>query len=579
MEDQATSARVVIAPYAYNSVLLTAIFVVMVWQFIFPGYYHKIVEEALYTPPYISQFAESFRQGIYYPRWMPLCFDGYGSPVFIFYSPLLYMLTGLMHLGGLDIPTAVNLLKALSIYAGAISVFFLVREDHNDRASLLSALFYILLPSSIIEAYMINTPAGRLGHAWLPLTLLAARRLVHGPANRANIALMAVSYSGLILSHIATAFIFSPFIAAFGLWGSKLGERLSGSLRFALGIVAGLCLSAVLLLPVTLERPLVQINLLETLKYMSDWRKPLLLAFDIPTNINLRHIWNLVRYCIFVETAFGAILFYIIKRRAFFKFADNDKIYFWSLIAALFMMSSLSAPLWKYLPGMPLINFPARFLSISMLFMPILLGIMIDALMGIEGRHKIVTAVIVSLSLLVLAFGGLLVYRSLPPVTASTAESYYGTVDMIEYLPATTDLQTLYGLDGNKPVLSLPDSPRLNSGASTFLTSKDKFSYAISRWGYVDRKFSIDAPEGALLRVRTFYFPGWRAWLDGANIPIGVEDKTGAMLIKVPPGKHSVELRFTDTWPRKAGWIISMLTLTALLFPYGRIRALREKGV
>ncbi len=35
-----------------------------------------------------SQFAEQFRAGILYPRWMPESFDGLGSPAFYFYPPL-----------------------------------------------------------------------------------------------------------------------------------------------------------------------------------------------------------------------------------------------------------------------------------------------------------------------------------------------------------------------------------------------------------------------------------------------------------------------------------------------------------
>jgi len=563
----------------YHAVILVSAFMVLAWQFVFPGYYHKFVEDAIYTPCYIAQFTESFRQGIYYPRWMPLCFDGYGSPVFIFYSPLLYILTGLMHLVGPDIPTSVNLLKLLAVYAGGVSVFFLVREDHADRSALIAAVCYVLLPSSLLENYMINTPAGRLGQAWLPLTLLAVRRLVRDPASRGNVTLIAVSYSGLILSHLATAFIFSPFIAVYGLWSGKNPPIQRGALRLAIGIGAGLCLSAVLLLPVILERSLVQTNLLETIRYMSDWRKPLLLAFDTPVKDDVRHLWNLTRYCIFIESGVAATLFYLLRRNTSFSLGRSEKACLWLYVAAIFMMSTLSGPLWQYLPGMASVNFPSRFLSVSMVFISLLIGLMLDAFMRWGGRPKAVTAGVAAIILLVAACDGLLVYRSLPPTSSARAEKYCGRVDMVEYLPATADLQTLYGLDDKDPLLSNTDPFIGLNSTVPLLTSKDKFSYAIFRWGYVDRKFSVDSPEGARLRVRTFYFPGWKAWVDGAEVPIGVQDKTGAMLIDVPTGNHTVELLFTDTWPRKAGWIISIVTLILLVFPYGRLRTLRGQAV
>ncbi len=39
-----------------------------------------------------AQFAEQFRAGILYPRWMPDSFDGLGGPAFYFYPPLAFWL-------------------------------------------------------------------------------------------------------------------------------------------------------------------------------------------------------------------------------------------------------------------------------------------------------------------------------------------------------------------------------------------------------------------------------------------------------------------------------------------------------
>lgn len=559
-------------PAMYLSVLFFAAFAVLACQFVVPGYYHKFVEDAIYTPCYVTQFAESFRQGDYYPSWMGLCFGGYGSPVFIYYSPLLYFLAGLLNLGGLGIPAAITLLKLLALFAGALSLFYLVRQEYSDRAAILAALVYIFLPTGILDNYMINTPAGRLAYAWLPATLLAARNLVRGPVSRYSVALMACSYSGLILSHIATAFIFSPFIAAFGLWQSKKGSRTAGALRLAMGVGAGLCLSAVLLVPATLERSALQLNLLGAMKYFSDFRKPLIMAFEAPANEEVRHIWSLARNGIIIEVALAAVLYYILRRNRPFRLGGNGAACLWLLLAALFMMSGLSAPLWKYLPGMSLINFPVRFLPISAVFVSVLLGLMLDAFAGWENKPKGIVAGAAGLLLIVMAFDVLMVYRSLPPVATEKAERYFGRVDMVEYLPATADVFALYGLDGQDPVLSLEEALPGDSAEEPLLTSKDSFGYVISRWDYTEKAFAVESPEGAEVRVKTFYFPGWHVWIDGNEVPVSVEDKIGAMLIDVPAGKHEVRLRFSDTLPRRAGSAISILTLVALVLPYGRVR-------
>ena len=44
------------------------------------------------------QVSAGIKEGILYPRWLPLSNGGYGSPITIFYSPLFYILTGIINL-------------------------------------------------------------------------------------------------------------------------------------------------------------------------------------------------------------------------------------------------------------------------------------------------------------------------------------------------------------------------------------------------------------------------------------------------------------------------------------------------
>ncbi len=54
----------------------------------------------------IVEFDSAIRAGDYLPTWSPDLYLGYGSPLFQFYSPLVYYLTEIPVLGGMQISSA-----------------------------------------------------------------------------------------------------------------------------------------------------------------------------------------------------------------------------------------------------------------------------------------------------------------------------------------------------------------------------------------------------------------------------------------------------------------------------------------
>ena len=71
--------------------------------------------------------------------------------------------------------------------------------------------------------------------------------------------------------------------------------------------------------------------------------------------------------------------------------------------------------------------------------------------------------------------------------------------------------------------------------------------HRVFEWQPEKRVISINAVTPVLLRIRTFYYPGWMAEVDGRKTGITVEKPTGAMLIDVPQGYHTVKLYFGET--------------------------------
>ena len=91
-------------------------------------------------------------------------------------------------------------------------------------------------------------------------------------------------------------------------------------------------------------------------------------------------------------------------------------------------------------------------------------------------------------------------------------------------------------------------------------------SAEVIAWESAERVVAIKATQPITVRIRTFYFPGWKAYVDGIRKEIKTEEDVGAMLIEIPKGKHELVLRFEDTPVRYYSKIISLITFCVLVF-------------
>ena len=82
---------------------------------------------------------------------------------------------------------------------------------------------------------------------------------------------------------------------------------------------------------------------------------------------------------------------------------------------------------------------------------------------------------------------------------------------------------------------------------------------------------SVDAAAPGLLVVSERYDPGWRAQLDGREVPVHRADAI-VMGIAVPQGRHEVRLRFVP-----AGFVLGSLCAVSTVLALAGL-ALRRRG-
>ena len=88
----------------------------------------------------------------------------------------------------------------------------------------------------------------------------------------------------------------------------------------------------------------------------------------------------------------------------------------------------------------------------------------------------------------------------------------------------------------------------------------------VAAWKSAERVVTVTAWEPLALSIRTFYFPGWKAYVDGMPTKIEIEKDVGTMLINIPKGTHTLLVKFEDTPVRYFSKIVSLVSIFFLMF-------------
>jgi hypothetical protein len=122
----------------------------------------------------------------------------------------------------------------------------------------------------------------------------------------------------------------------------------------------------------------------------------------------------------------------------------------------------------------------------------------------------------------------------------------------------------------------LPGSIDEGDGLASFAEGEGNID--ILEWNPEDRTVRVDTPTGGRMLLRTFYYPSWKAYMDGAPIPVGYDPPSGLISISVPEGAYEIDLRFERSVWGKLGAAISALSAVFLLglLVWGRLRGAKK---
>ena len=549
-------------------------------------------------------FVDQLWVGDCYPRWLFGVNAGLGSPVFQFYGPVPYYITALFRPLLTHDPEGwhqLGLAASLAVIASGFTAHAWLKRLAGERAALIGAVLYMSAPYHLaVDLYQRFFFAELWGFVWMPLVMLFARAAMRG--GKGAIALLSLSYALLITTHLPTTLLFSWVPLAYALWMAEPGNRIKSFVRVAGGMLLGIGLSAIYLVPAITTQQHVLFGQMESgLYYFANhflFYGPRL--DDASLNEYLSYLGIIASLMLFVSLAAWQL------GRSIQRAGMRLEATFWMLTAVLcfFMQLYPSKPVWDGLAVLQSVQFPGRFNTVFTLAMAGLVAFWISAKENFSIRENPAMWIIVALLLLlhsVPVFKGYPQYRLWS--TTPTLDSLIAGVNELR-MNTKAESSSEYDRDAVLleaakisrynfflPVWSNPDlfadSPEAIQ-AMTILTTRPDKAYVVEgkgsvkvlRWQPPHIELVVHAETPFRMGLLQLYYPGWVARLDSGSTRLEVRPSSqdGLLEVQVPPGTHRVRITREALPEERSGQIISGASL-ALLASLAMVRRRQTGGM
>lgn len=536
---------------------------------------------------------QAIRQGYWFPRWVDTLGYGYGYPLFNFYPPLIYYVAEFFHLIGFSFIWSIKLLVIFGYVAGSLGMYGLIKSVLNRSSAILGAALYTYFFYHSITSYVRGALAEFFAITVLAYVFWQLYRLWKNP-DVFNAILFGIVYGLLILTHPLIAFPTLIFIsiATIFYFFFTLKRRILFVLYVGLGMGISFVLSAFFWLPSMLERHYTLVDKILTgeladykLHYIYSqqlWYSPWGyggstpgLADGISFQLGKLHI-------LFVFIACTAAIVYFLKRKKVDLPLQFFILNFFLLSVSIFLSLGYSSFVWDNIHYLAYIQFPWRMLTFANIFI---------ALVGASGvyfvgqlispqnkRNAVVFILSIALSLVV-------VYRYSPyfrpQQLISTSDKQRTAYDEIAWRVSSTSYEFVpkevatKKTENNTTTLAIE---KKDVPASFYTVIKGRGDIMKVEDAFGKKKFNIRADEAMKIRFNIFDFPGWRAVLDGQEIPIDSINKLKLISLSIPAGSHSLTLSFQNTPVRNIGNFISFISFVLVIFAILRSRNERRSS-
>lgn len=504
---------------------------------------------------FVYSFYDAVHAGDIYPSWPGDTNLGFGDVGIRFYPPLAYYAVVLFRSLTESWTTALAAAICFWFFVGGIGVFLLARESSSEKASLIAAVVFMAMPYHANQVYNAGLFAEFTGLAILPFCFLFTRRVIYS-GKVFDVVGLAVSFALLILAHLPLVIIGSIGLAIYAVAMLRMQSIVITLAKLGAAVLAALAASSFYWARMVSELNLVSHSLPQFSDSKYGFHQNFLAAILYMPSIEYGETSAWFTDLLFVITLAmivpaAAILFHSCYR------GENRWILplLGVLIVAVFFATPPSVLLWSNFGFLERIQFPWRFLGLMSLVGSVLIAGGIDALPQLfKTKLRWVGLLAVGLSIAGLVFTTAQVIK---PATYSSRVEFDNN---FEQFRSDESYECWWPIGADRRALSNRNRASLDSRP-----------VEITRWAGEDR--TLIATEGVEgdLRLATFYYPFWKATIDGDATQVSRADD-GTMLIAVPSQRSVIRLYFEEpvyeTIARYVSLFAWVLIVAALIFGY-----------
>ena len=535
----------------------------------------------------VFEMTKALKDGQFPVRFVADLGYGYGYPLFNFYAPLPYYFGSFLNLLGFSVLTAVKLMFLTGILLSAVFMYLLAREFWGELGGILAALLYLYAPYHALDIYVRGAVGEFWAMAFLPLVFLEIAKLRKtGSRNYAKFFWAGLAYAFLILSHNLTALIATPFLLAWIIFWATRSDRFFLVLgSWFLVLLFAFSLSAFYWLPAVIETKHIDTARLiigEGGGYSSHfvflnqlWDSPWGFAGSGPgradgMSFKIGKLHLVSAFCSLVLCLLVKFRHYKTHRICGL-FCNKSLVCIFLLpvgfLASVFMTLGQSRFVWQTLPFLPFLQYPWRFLTLTIFFISLLGGAVVYWISSFSEKSSILVAVFLGFSVLFYNakyFQPQRFYPSQRDYTSFKALAWEASKLSDEYLPP--------GFKIPKSFAEVPKEKIVLEGGSGKITDQVIKTHFYS--------FKVSAEDFLTVKINTIYFPGFKAWINGEEVYLKKrEDKL--MEINLGPGENQVLIKLTNTKVRTFGDLLSLISFGVMglsMLKLGYAKRVETKG-
>ncbi len=520
----------------------------------------------------IFEMEKCFQTGQIPCRWVPDMGYGFGYPLFNFYPSFPSLLGAFVRLiTHIQLVDTVKVSFALQIMTAATLMYLFAKQWWGRAGGVVSSLFYTYAPYHAVDLYVRGAVNESWGMAFAPGVGWAMTKL-YQKQSIGNTILLAVMFSGMLLSHNLMVLIFTPLFVLFGLYLVIIRRSLRLLFYLASGGLLAILLCAFFTIPVILEQKYVHID---TLYYG---------YFNYTQHFVDLHQLFLSRFWGFGGSVYGpydglafpigwlhwgavlvsmiAALWFLYRRswRIFFLVAIFSS-YFWF---TAFLMHQRSTPIWSHLQILMTLQFPWRFLSTTTLTASFLVG----------GLFLLPLAKVVRWTL----FAGLIIAVFAINIGYFHKEYAIPITDKDKLSGFLWEQERTAGIFDYLPIYAVAPPGRPANG--DYQVMQGAANMANIQRGSASLKLTANAKTPTIVRLNIFDFPIWRVFVDGKQVAINHDNYLGLITFAVPPGAHIVSAQLTNSPIRTITNYVSLITFVMLVLYLlqSMLTRLRKRG-